>query len=391
MRRRRIAFFMPALGCARRCVYCDQNVITRDAVGHSAAVTPGRVRRGVSEAGEPVELCFFGGSFARTDISLMTEYLDAVKSAPEGSAVTFSSYPGDFDGPRGLEITDILKKYPIGTIELGVPSLDPKVLSACRRDDDADMAVRAAERLRDAGFHIGVQMMTCLPRQTGESVLRDVRTLAGIMPPRGGWDFRLYPCLVIKGTELEAMFKRGEYVPPELEEAVFTAGAVLLEAETRGFNVIRVGLTESESLRRSIAAGPYHPAFGELAMSEKQALSLSRASPRGPWSISRRDLSKLTGHGGRGIRRLSELTGMTRDDVRKQIHLEKNATLHYNCSEEGSDGNEREDFSDNCGPRAVGVPCAAFGRGDNRGDGAQGVEPGGPHRRDGASAAHDRA
>ena len=314
---------MPGLGCVRKCVYCDQNVITRDAVNRNAAVTPEDVRRRVSEAREPVEVCFFGGSFARIGIPLMTEFLDALRRAPEGSRVTFSSYPGDFDGSSGAEIIGILKSYPLWTIELGIPSLDPKVLAACRRDDDPGVIIRVAARLRNAGFRIGVQLMTGLPRQTAESVLCDVERLAGVMSGSGGWDFRLYPCLVIKGTELEAMYNRGEYVPLKLEDAVRTAGRILLEAERHSFNVIRIGLIESESLRKSVVAGPYHPAFGELALSEKLALSLLEASPSGPWNLPRRDISQLTGHGGRGIRRLSELAEMPPGEVRARIECKE--------------------------------------------------------------------
>ena len=316
MDRRRIAFFIPGLGCGRRCVYCDQRAITRDA---GAVATPEDVRRVVASIGVPVELCFFGGSFARVGAPLMREFLDAIRLGKAGSAVTFSSYPGDFDGESGRDVIRILKNYPIATIELGIPSLDPAVLSACRRDDDAGMIIRSVKRLRDSGFHVGVQMMIGLPRQTEASVLSDVASLAGLMLDSAGWDFRLYPCLVLEGTELEAMYRRGDYVPLELEEAVRSAGRALTAAERNGFSVIRVGLLESAGLRKSVVAGPYHPAFGELAMSERRALSLFEASPSGPWEIPSRAISQLTGHGGRGIRRLAELAGITFSEARERL------------------------------------------------------------------------
>jgi histone acetyltransferase (RNA polymerase elongator complex component) len=315
MGRKRLAFFIPGLGCGRKCVYCDQDAITRDA----GSVTPDDVRRALAESSGPVELCFFGGSFARVGTPLMTEFLETIRTAGSGSAVTFSSYPGDFDGEHGLEAIRILKRYPIATIELGIPSLDPKVLRACRRDDDPAMILRVAERLRDEGFHVGVQLMMGLPRQTEESVLRDIASLASLMPGAGGWDFRLYPCLVLKGTELEGMYRRGEYKPQELDEAARSAGAALLEAERRRFNIIRVGLHESESLRKSVTAGPYHPAFGEIAMSEKSAMALFGETPEGPWKISRRAVSQLTGHNGRGIRRIAELAGITHEEARANL------------------------------------------------------------------------
>ena len=318
MGRRRIAFFAPHMGCGRRCVYCDQNAITRDAGG---CVTPEAVADVASAQKSPVEFCFFGGSFARVGTPRMRAFLDAVCGAPEGSAVIFSSYPGDFDGDAGLETMRVLKDYPIATIELGIPTLDPIVLKTCRRDDDPAAITRAVARVRDNGFHLGVQMMIGLPRQTTESVTRDASTLASMMPAGEAWHFRLYPCLVLRGTELESMFRRGEYEPLSLEDGIRAAGAVIFEAERLGFNVIRVGLLESESLKKSVVAGPYHPAFGELAMSEKRALFLISENPGGPWTIERQSLSHLTGHDGRGLRRLAELSGISEREARDRLSV----------------------------------------------------------------------
>ncbi|MDR1651326.1 MAG: radical SAM protein [Synergistaceae bacterium] len=308
MDRKRIAFFIPGRGCGRRCVYCDQFAITRDG-GGGRPLTPEAVRNILSGCHDPVELCFFGGSFARAGRESFVEFLESIWSAPPGSSITFSSYPGDFNGQYGGETARILKNYPIGTIELGIPSLDPDVLRKCGRDDDPDDALGILAMLRDMDFNLGVQVMIGLPSQSRESSRGDLNRIASVMGGRV-WDFRLYPCLVLKGTELEAMYGRGEYRPLELEDAVRTGGRLLLEAESLGFNVIRVGLLDSRSLRESVVSGPYHPAFGELALSEKTALSMSVEHPSGPWQIDARHISRMTGHGGRGIKRLSELTGL---------------------------------------------------------------------------------
>ena len=314
---KRLAYFIPFQGCTRRCVYCDQRTITADAGGSSASViAPERIERDLAEQDGPVELCFFGGSFARLKKDDFIRYLDCIRAAPEGSRITFSSYPGDFEEAA---IIEALHRYPIGTIELGVPSLDPAVLRACGREDAPEKALGAISRLREAGFHIGLQIMTGLPMQSDESVRSDVERLAALMSPGDRWDMRIYPCLVLKGTELERMYSAGVYVSPTLEVSVRLAGALMLLAEGLRFDVIRVGLLESEALRQSVVAGPYHPAFGELALSEKTALELVQKKPNGPWDIEARKLSRLTGHGRRGIERLAELAGMPPADVESQI------------------------------------------------------------------------
>jgi histone acetyltransferase (RNA polymerase elongator complex component) len=206
-------------------------------------------------------------------------------------------------------LAGVLRDYPIGTIELGVPSLDPRVLARCGREDDPAGIKKAIALLRDGGFHIGVQAMIGLPGQTFESAMRDVMEL-GCMMSGAPWDFRLYPCLVLKGTELEGMLARGEYVPLSLDEAVAQSGAIIRAAESAGYNVIRVGLQDSATLRDSVVGGPYHPAFGELALSEKIALDLFEGSPRGPWRVESSKISHLKGHGSRGAKRLAALASM---------------------------------------------------------------------------------
>ncbi|MDR1481924.1 MAG: radical SAM protein [Synergistaceae bacterium] len=318
---KREAFFIPFGGCARRCVYCDQNAITADAAG-GAFPGPEAVAARMKSMLVPVELCYFGGSFAKQSHDMIVGCLDAVRSAPAGSTVTFSSYPGDFYGPSGDELISLLREYPIGTIELGVPSLDEDVLAVCGRPDEPENIKRVLVKLRDAGFHLGAQIMTGLPGQTVESSKADIENIGALIGDSGPWDLRIYPCLVLRGTELEVMYRAGAYKPLGLDCAVRWVGTLLRGARRAGFKVIRVGLQESASLRESVVAGPWHPAFGELAFSEAAALDLAGENPAGPWHIDHKKISHLTGHGMKGILRLSSLTGIRPGDVRKMIILD---------------------------------------------------------------------
>jgi len=309
-RLRRIAFFIPFQGCARRCVYCDQKAIT----GTGGELSPETVRRTLASQTESVELCYFGGSFARLSEPQMAQYLDAINVAPAGSKVTFSSYPGDFTGSSGAARAAILTKYPIGTVELGVPSLDPVTLRACGRDDDPGEILSSIRTLRDAGFHLGVQIMIGLPGQEPGRARADLRQLAALKRALR-WDLRVYPCLVLRGTELEELYNRALFTPLSLEEAIRETGQLLVEADALGFDVIRVGLLESESLRQSVIAGPYHPAFGELARAEQLALRLYTETPNAPRYITPADFSRLSAHKKQGLRRLAELDGLSLPEV----------------------------------------------------------------------------
>ena len=311
---KKMPFFLPFAGCRGQCVYCNQRAIT----GVTEAPSPEYVASCLSGLDSPREVCFFGGSFCRFAPELIKQYLDAaVDNAPAGSTVRFSTYPGDL---CDAGIRELIKKYPIACIELGIPSLDPAVLRACRREADPEKIFLDIAQLMKDGLPIGVQMMIGLPGQTRASSIADLRRLAEL---KGGgtWDLRLYPCLVIKGTELEWLWAKGLYEPLSVAEAADWGGEFTDLALQLGFVPIRIGLQETESLAQETSAGPHHPALGELIMAQAEARRLVRLAPKGPWKVSRGYISRFTGHGGYGIQCLAERARMTQTEVKARIEF----------------------------------------------------------------------
>lgn len=309
---KRLTFFLPNQRCPRRCIYCDQGAIT----GIPEIPSPDEVREQVRTHAEPVEICYFGGSFTCFPTDQMRSYLDCVREAPPGSKVRFSTHPLGISS----EITAILGKYPISVAELGIASFDDDVLAACGRGYDRALALKAVSFLIGEGFLPGIQIMVGLPGQKKDpllSGLREIAVLKGSLPI----PLRIYPCLVLGNTALEKRWRDGTYVPLSLDEAVRWAGELTFEAENLGFNVIRVGLHETPSLARSVLAGPHHPALGEMARGHALILSLVAKAPQGPWIIPSKDISLLTGHGGRGLRTLSDMTGLFPDQARNRLSL----------------------------------------------------------------------
>lgn len=309
---RKLPFFLPFGGCRGRCVYCHQQTIT----GVLQVPPPAYVRAVLSRLTEPREVCYFGGSFCRFGRETVKAYLDAVvECAPDGSRIRFSTYPSDL---RDNGLRALVRGYPIACVELGVPSLDREVLAACRREADPDEILEDLAILRDESFYTGVQMMVGLPGQTRASSLADLSRLASVKGPLV-WDLRLYPCLVIANTDLDLMRRRGEFQPLSVEEAVSWGGAFLDRALSLGFNPIRVGLQETETLAASVTGGPHHPALGEMIFSEALARRLVRQSPQGPWTAPSSELSKFTGHGRFGLQRLAALSGLDAAEAAKRL------------------------------------------------------------------------
>jgi len=123
--------------------------------------------------------------------------------------------------------------------------------------------VRATRDLTKIGLVFSCHQMIGLP---GATVSDDLETTVEIVKLKPKY-VRIHPTLVLKGTELECMYNRGEYKPLDLDEAVNTTEKAVRLYRSAGILVIRVGVHPSELLKESIVAGPWHPAFRELVES----------------------------------------------------------------------------------------------------------------------------
>lgn len=311
---KKLPFFLPFGGCKGRCVYCNQRTIT----GICVIPSPERVAESVAQQKVPVEVCFFGGSFCRLGYDKIKAYLDAViNNGCDGNTIRFSTYPNDLMDKR---IRDLVLSYPISRIELGVPSMDANVLTACRRDADPQKIVSNVKLLKDLNVPLGLQIMIGLPGQSIESSINDIKLWAGVKGD-SHWEMRLYPCLVIRNTELEKMMKSGSYRPLELGDAVAWGGLLLKLATSYGFVIIRAGLQESELLAQEVVGGPHHPALGELMMADFWARNLAENMDLPRWDVSKRDMSKFTGHGKFGIKCIKKYCGLDESEIKERLHF----------------------------------------------------------------------
>ena len=123
--------------------------------------------------------------------------------------------------------------------------------------------VRVASKLiKEYGITLGHQIMPGLP---GDDFNKDIETAKKSIEMKPDI-CRIYPSLVIKGYPYGKMYKRGEYIPYTLEEAVEVSKEIYKLYNNASVNIIRVGLqpTENITLGKDVIDGPFHPAFREL-------------------------------------------------------------------------------------------------------------------------------
>ncbi len=258
-----IPIFVPHAGCGHSCAFCDQRSITGAAAPPTVDEARATVEEYLSGRGDKsAVIAFFGGSFTGIDEGLQRRYLAmAGEYLRQGIAdgIRLSTRPDYIDGER----LDLLAEYGVTNIELGAQSMDNDVLRAVKRGHTADDVRRASELILKRGFTLGLQMMTGLPLDTPEKALATAREFAAL----GAAETRIYPTLVMEGTELARLWREGAYLPQTVDEAVALGAELYAFFRRSGIKVLRIGLSDSEGLKSSCVAGPYHPSMGELVKS----------------------------------------------------------------------------------------------------------------------------
>jgi elongator complex protein 3 len=104
-------------------------------------------------------------------------------------------------------------------VQLGVQSLDDRVLTLNQRGHDVEAVRRSVGLLRAAGFKVHIHWMPNLLGATPESDRVDFARLWSDVALRPD-ELKIYPCSIIEGTELYRLWQGGEYRPYTDDELI---------------------------------------------------------------------------------------------------------------------------------------------------------------------------
>lgn len=265
-----IPIFVPHLGCPNDCVFCNQKSIS----GQNKQVTKEDVKKIIEEhlkyikEDSQVEVAFFGGSFTGIEeekqIELLSTAYEYIK-AKKVDSIRISTRPDYIN----REILKRLKKYKVKTIELGVQSANDYILKRAGRGHTFEDVKKASKLIRFYGFKLGHQMMVGLPESTKLDEINTAKQLIKLKPKM----VRIYPVLVIKGTQLEKEFNEGKYKALTVVQAVEICKELVKMFTKKKIDVIRIGLqptdtiTDPQNKNSEVVAGPFHSAFRQLVES----------------------------------------------------------------------------------------------------------------------------
>jgi len=260
-----IPIFVPHKGCPNDCVFCNQKKISGQIEDITAQEIPQIIETHLAtmRTDDDIEIAFYGGSFTAIDPSLQESFLSVASnylSDARIKQIRISTRPDCISGDN----LRMLWQYGVRTIELGVQSLEDEVLRLSCRGHNAACVYEAADLIKRMGFILGMQTMTGLPGDTDETCLKTAEKVVSIAPDI----VRIYPVLVIRGTELESLYRSGAYRPQSIDEAVALCAKLLELYEDNNIKVIRIGLQPTDTIRvgsgSEVVAGPVHPAFRQL-------------------------------------------------------------------------------------------------------------------------------
>ena len=237
--------------CPGKCIFCPTDVRMPKSYLHDE---PGAMRaerhgfdpfhqtaariEALERIGHPVdkiELLILGGTWSsyRRDYQewFVHRCLDAINGVESESLIKAQKVNAS-GGRRNVGLVietrpDHINKEELGwlrflgvtKVQIGIQSLDDKILALNNRGEKVQDSRRAINQLRLAGFKIHAHWMPNLLGATPESDRQDFGRLwedPGLKPD----ELKIYPTMMVKNAELYDYWKRGEYQPYSESELI---------------------------------------------------------------------------------------------------------------------------------------------------------------------------
>lgn len=281
---------MPMRGCPGRCIYCDQRVISGVADFDLATSVTDATQFVQRNPSRQKQIAFYGGTFTSLEESERCRIMDAFQAvADQDTTFRVSTHPCAIDA----KILAWCRAQRIQVIELGIQDFDTAVLKATGRGYTSERAINAVRMCMEAGFETGVQLMPGLPGWNDASLAYNHHILSELQPQL----LRVYPCVVLRETALAEMYRRGDFTPLSLDDAIAQCADYAALAKRKGIRLIKLGMP-SNPQPEDILSGPWHPALGELVKAELLVRNLQQRYAQGDRILlDKNDYALLKAHG----------------------------------------------------------------------------------------------
>ncbi len=232
-----IPYFISMNGCKYRCIYCNQYLLKEHDV-HESVEDIVKKYLNYSKKKDNIELGFYGGTFLNLPQQKIDTFLGIAEDLKRKgliNRVRISTTPDSVNEKKCNKIKGI-----VDIVELGVQTLDDRLLKLMRRGYTKKDCMEKTNLLKYYGFNIVYQLMLGLPLQSFQSFVDTIDIICFKKPDA----VRLYPLLVLKNTPLEVYTKLKIIEYPKMKQVIKQGALALLKLYKYDIAVIRVGLTE---------------------------------------------------------------------------------------------------------------------------------------------------
>jgi elongator complex protein 3 len=184
---------------------------------------------------DKIELIIMGGTLLSTDLNYQKSFikgayeaiinkkvktLENAKSLAETSkkrliGLTIETRPDYCDE----KYVDLMLSYGTTRVELGIQTIYDEIYTLVNRGHTTNDSINATRIAKDAGLKINAHIMPNLP---GSDYQKDLNLFKHLFtnPDYRPDMLKIYPCLVLKGTELYKWWKEGKYTPYSTEKLI---------------------------------------------------------------------------------------------------------------------------------------------------------------------------
>ena len=279
-----VAVMTEPMTCPGQCIYCPTNIPTapKAYVGEEPAALRAQQNQydpylqvksrleqlqAMGHNTEKVELIVMGGTFLSTPPHYQTTFIKRSLEAMIGVdtptlAEAIQLAETSVTRPVGITIETrpdycqsehVDSMLALGTtrVELGVQTIYDDIYSKICRGHTVSDVVTATQILKDAGLKACYHIMPGLPGSSPERdkrVFKDLFHQSQFCPDM----LKIYPCLVLRGSDLFDMWRKGEYKPYTTEEIVDLLADIIPFLPPW----VRIQRMQRDIPKRLIVAGP---------------------------------------------------------------------------------------------------------------------------------------
>jgi radical SAM protein (TIGR01212 family) len=247
----------------RGCIYCNLkgsgSGLFEEGLSIKEQIEKGRIGAVIKYKAKKFLAYFQAYSNTYTTCGHMKEMFDEALSCEGMVGMAIGTRPDCIDAEKLDLIESYAKKYLVW-LEYGLQSVHDETLNRINRRHSYEDFSRAVALTQGRGINICTHVILGLPGEDKKMMLESAKRLAD----SGINGVKLHLLYVVKGTALDGMWKKGEYIPMEQEDYVNTV-CDFIELLPENIIIQRItGDPHIDELRAPAWAGQYRQTFNMI-------------------------------------------------------------------------------------------------------------------------------